>query len=100
MAELLESQGIPVYCDMKGSYFDLPEIRAMLDLLRVLDNPLQDVPLLSALKLPGFHLTDAELADIRLTDSGRNVPFYVAFTKTMAEDTPLGLRCRQVWEQL
>ncbi len=100
VAELLESQGIPVYCDMKGSYFDLPEIRAMLDLLRVLDNPLQDVPLLSTLKLPGFHLTDAELADIRLTDSGRNVPFYVAFTKTMAEDTPLGLRCRQVWEQL
>lgn len=100
VAELLESLGIPVYCDMKGAYFDLPEIRAMLYLLQVLDNPLQDIPLLSTLKLPGFHVTDGELADIRLTDSGKNVPFHRAFRKTMEADTPLGKRCRDIWQSL
>ena len=100
VAELLESLGIPVYCDMKGAYFDLPEIRAMLYLLQVLDNPLQDIPLLSTLKLPGFHVTDGELADIRLTDSGKNVPFHRAFRKAMEADTPLGKRCRDIWQSL
>ena len=100
VAEVLESMGIPVYCDMKGAYFDLPEVRAMLDLLHVLDNPLQDVPLLSVLKLPGFHVSDAELADIRLTDSGKDVPFYEAFRQTMALDTPLAARCQAIWSRL
>lgn len=100
VTELLESMGIPVYCDMKGAYFDLPEIRAMLYLLQTLDNPLQDIPLLSTLKLPGFHVSDGELADIRLMDSGRNVPFHRAFRKAMEADTPLGARCRKIWQDL
>lgn len=100
VAELLEGMGIPVYCDMKGAYFDLPEIRAMLYLLQVLDNPLQDIPLLSTLKLPGFHVSDVDLADIRLTDSGKGVPFHQAFRKAMAEDTPLGARCREIWQSI
>lgn len=100
VAEMLEERGIPVYCDMKGGYFDLPEIRAMLSLLQVLDDPLQDIPLLSTLKLPGFHLTDAELADIRLCRSGKGVPFHQAFRAMMAEESPLGQRCRDIWARL
>lgn len=100
VAELLTDMGIPVYCDMKGAYFDLPEIRAMLYLLQTLDNPLQDIPLLSTLKMPGFRLSDGDLADIRLMDSGRNVPFHQAFRKAMEAPTPLGRRCREIWTSL
>lgn len=100
VAEILEARGIPVYCDMKGGYFDLPEIHAMLSLLQVLDDPLQDIPLLSVLKLPGFHLTDVELADIRLCRTGRQVPFHEAFRAMMQQESPLGQRCRDIWERL
>lgn len=100
LAELLQQQGIPVYYDGAESYFGLPEIRTMRGLLSVLDNPLQDIPLLSALKMVPFCMTDKELADIRLCKTGRDVPFHEAFQAACEEETPLGQRCRQINETL
>ena len=100
LAELLQEQGVPVYFDGAESYFGLPEIRSMTALLTVLDNPLQDVPLMSALKMTPFLFTNQELADIRLCKTGRDVPFHEAFFVCKEQDTPLGHRCLQAWEQL
>lgn len=100
LAELLQEQGVPVYFDGAESYFGLPEIKTMTALLSVLDNYMQDVPLLSALKMPPFCMTERELADIRLKKTGRDVPFHVAFAEACQEDSSLGVRCRKVWETL
>ena len=100
LAELLQEQGVPVYFDGAESYFGLPEIRSMTALLTVLDNPLQDVPLMSTLKMTPFLFTDQELADIRLCRTGRDVPFHEAFQDCKDQNTPLGHRCLQAWEQL
>ncbi len=100
LAELLQEKGVPVYFDGAESYFGLPEIKSMTALLSVLDNPLQDVPLIASLKMPPFHVTDQELADIRLCKTGRDVPFYEAFRACCEEETPLGVRCKAIWEQL
>jgi len=100
LAELLQEQGVPVYFDGAESYFGLPEIKTMLALLSVLDNYMQDVPLLSTLKMTPFRMTEQELADIRLRKTGRDVPFHVAFQETCQEESSLGQRCRLVWETL
>lgn len=46
---VLESQGIPAYVSLKSGYFDALEVRNILDYLRVIDNPNQDIPLYGAL---------------------------------------------------
>ena len=100
LVELLTAQGIPVYFDGSDSYFDLPEIVSFKALLSVIDNPMQDIDLLAALKNIPFALTDEELADIRLSKTGRDVPFYEAFLACGEQDTPLGHRCKSIGEQL
>jgi len=100
LAELLQQQGVPVYFDGAESYFGLPEIKTMTALLSVLDNPMQDVPLLATLKMTPFHMTDQELADVRLCKTGRNVPFHEAFMEACDGEHAISQRCRDIWETL
>lgn len=100
MAEILQSHGIPVYFDGSDDYFALPEILAMRALLDVIDNPLQDIQLLSVLKMTPFLFTDGDLADIRLCKTGRDVPYYEAFSACQQGETVLSERCRQVQHQI
>ena len=100
VADILQSHGIPVYFDGSDDYFALPEILAVRALLDVLDNPLQDVPLLSVLKMTPFLMTDGDLADIRICKMGRDVPFYEAFAACCEAETPLAERCRAIRAQL
>lgn len=79
IADILSSEGVPAFSDADIQYYELPEVRDMMDLLRVLDNPLQDVPLLSVLRGPCFRFTSERLARIRLTDETLQKPFYQVF---------------------
>jgi ATP-dependent helicase/nuclease subunit A len=58
--------GIPAYTELGTGYFAAIEVEAALSLLRIIDNPQQDVPLAAALRLPPMGLTAEELALIRL----------------------------------
>ena len=100
LVDMLGRSGIPVFYDGAATFFDLPEVRAMKALLSVIDNPLQDIPLLSALKMPPFSLTDHDLAAIRMAKTGRNVPFYEAFDEMCAQEGTLPERCRSIRSQL
>ncbi|MEQ8196761.1 MAG: helicase-exonuclease AddAB subunit AddA [Clostridiaceae bacterium] len=70
----LGALGIPVYSDAGTGYFETIEIRTILSLLQIIDNPLQDVPLLAALKSPVFSFTAEELGDLRIL--GEDKYFY------------------------
>src|SRR5699024_9412325 len=48
----LKKQGIPVYAELSTGYFEAIEVKIMLNLLKVIDNPRQDIPLASVLKSP------------------------------------------------
>jgi ATP-dependent helicase/nuclease subunit A len=75
--------GIPVYADTSTGYFQAAEIQVMISLLQIIDNPMQDIPLLAVLKSPVGAFTPEELMNIRLHD--REVPFYMAM-KGLAEN--------------
>ncbi|MBR2716336.1 MAG: helicase-exonuclease AddAB subunit AddA [Oscillospiraceae bacterium] len=62
----LTRRGIPSTVPTSEGFFDAPEISALTSLIAVIDNPLQDVPLISALRSPLFGVTGEELAQIRL----------------------------------
>ena len=64
--EELGQEGIPVYADTGTGYFDTIEIRTIMSLLKVIDNPMQDVPLIALLKSPIVGFTAEELTDLRL----------------------------------
>ena len=100
LVELLGRAGIPVYYDGAAAFFSLPEVKAMKALLALIDNPLQDIPLMAVLKMPPFSLTDMDLALIRTAKSGRNVPFHEAFSEFCAREGDLADRCRQIRDQL
>ncbi len=57
--------GIPLAA-ARGGFYDSAEARDLLGLLQLLDNPLQDLPLLGVLRSPLAGLTDSELAGIRI----------------------------------
>ncbi|MBQ7865785.1 MAG: helicase-exonuclease AddAB subunit AddA [Clostridia bacterium] len=100
LVELLGQAGIPVYFDGSDSYFSLPEIVTMKSLLSVIDNPLQDVELMAALKTIPFCMTDEDLSEIRLCKTGRGVPFHEAFDACCEQESEIGKCCREVREKL
>ena len=75
--------GIPVYSDSSGEYLQSIEIETIMSLLRIINNPMQDIPLVTVMRSPIGNFTDNELIEIRMND--RNSNFYDALTKT---DTP------------
>ncbi len=64
-AATLSAQGIPAYAQLTGGYFDAMEVQVFLNLLRVIDNRRQDIPLLSVLLSPVGGFTLEELASLR-----------------------------------
>ncbi len=80
--ELLE-QGIPVFSDTATDYLGSIEINTILSLLKIIDNPLQDIPLVTVLRSPIGGFTENELVDIRFHE--QKVPFYKALLKTDTE---------------
>lgn len=71
--------GVPAWAELSGGFFDTTEIRTMLSLLRILDNPLQDVPLLSALFSPIYGFTPDEAAALR--ERKKHTPLYRCLTQ-------------------
>ncbi len=100
IAQVLQNAGIPVYSDADARFFDLPEVTDMLNLMRVVDNPLQDIPLISALRCPCFGFTEEELARIRLVNQSPKTPFHQAFLQLMEKEGVLPEKARRVWQQL
>ncbi len=77
---------LPVFSDTSVSYLESAEIETILSILKIIDNPLQDIPFVVVLRSIIGNFTDNDLVKIRLTD--RNCPFYEAFLKARisAED--------------
>ena len=72
-AAVLNEAGIPAHTVSATGYFSAVEVQTVLAMLRILDNPRQDIPLTAVLKSPIAGLTDEELGRLRAHD--RSVPF-------------------------
>ncbi|HEX3857772.1 MAG TPA: helicase-exonuclease AddAB subunit AddA [Verrucomicrobiae bacterium] len=68
-AKQFDRVGIPLVVE-RGGFYDSSEILDLLGVLQLLDNPLQDVPVIAVLRSPLVGCSLDELAEIRLTASG------------------------------
>lgn len=64
--EELQRQGIPAYAELSTGYFSATEVETMMSLLKIIDNPFQDVPLAAVLRSSIIGLSADELAQIRI----------------------------------
>jgi len=97
-AEELSIQGIPVFTDAGTGYFRTVEISTVLSLLQIIDNPLQDIPLLAVLRSPICGFDPEELIDIRLFD--KETDFFEAMVKAASSEGELGRKAAGFLEKL
>ena len=71
--------GMPVFSESSQEYLDSVEIQTIMNLLKIIDNPIQDIPLVTVLRSHIGNFTDDELVEIRLSDKYDN--FYTAMQK-------------------
>lgn len=89
--DVLTSENIPVYCDSSGGYFETSEIKGMLALLSTIDNPRNDIPLISALRIPTIGFDEDMLATIRIYD--KRGDFYDALKMCAESGTSEAEKC-------
>ncbi|MBC1447374.1 helicase-exonuclease AddAB subunit AddA [Listeria welshimeri] len=66
MEEAMKVQDIPFYASNNTGYFETTEVATMIALLKVIDNPYQDIPLAAVLRSPIVGLNEEELGQIRM----------------------------------
>lgn len=72
----MQAAGVPLWADLPAGFLENREILAVVSLLRALDNPLGDIPLVAAMLSELFWFSEDEIAQIRLTDRKR--PMYLS----------------------
>ena len=75
--EALLERGIPAATPLQKGYFDSREIMVVLNLLKIVDNPLRDIEMVSVMMSPMFMFTAEEMAEIRLKSSNARMYFSV-----------------------
>ncbi|HIJ70910.1 MAG TPA: UvrD-helicase domain-containing protein [Planctomycetes bacterium] len=104
--EMFQLAGIPVTSAGQAGYFAATEISDCLSLLKVLDNPQQDIELAAVLRSAFFKLTDIELAMLRKhgdSDTSRlRLSFYDCARKYSQNgpDLPVRRKLAEILEQI
>lgn len=80
----LSEMGIPVYFQKQGNFFESSEIVTVFSMLKIIDNPVQDVPLVSVMLSPLFPFTEDDLARYRCET--RKGSFYNALKNLYDDD--------------
>ena len=75
---------MPVFSDTSDAYLDSIEIQTIMSLLKIIDNPMQDIPLVTVLRSYFFGFTDNELIKIRVK-TGTKQTFYESIKKYINE---------------
>ncbi len=75
MTRMLAQQGVPAYAELSGGYFEAVEVQVFLNLLRILDNRRQDIPLVSVLRSEIGGFSDEELASLRAAAPAPDMPW-------------------------
>ena len=78
------NEGIPLYADSQSGYFDTLEIKLIMALLQIVDNPLQDVPLLTLLRSPLVGLSLEEILQVKMIDPERT-HYYLKCVKALEQ---------------
>ncbi len=77
----LNQKNIPAFADINTGYFENAEVQVILSLLKIIDNPYQDIPLVAVLRSEIGKFSPNELSEIRAIDKASS--FYEAMMKSI-----------------
>ncbi|MBO5064724.1 MAG: helicase-exonuclease AddAB subunit AddA [Clostridia bacterium] len=77
--DAIKEKGIPTSAVLDCDISKSKEIQLLISLIKVINNPLEDIPLIAVLQSPLFGFTADELAEIRMID--RYADFYVCLER-------------------
>lgn len=96
--ELINSN-IPVFSDASSEYLDSIEIQTIMSVLKVIDNPMQDIPLVTVLRSSIGGFSDNDLVKIRLSD--KYDKFYNSLIRAkIGEDKELKIKIEKFLEKI
>ena len=98
--KILEEAGIPVYTESSESFYETWEIQTMMNLLHVLDNPHQDIPLMGVLYSPIAGLTEADMGLVRMAASEGDFYDALVIFAEKARQTELKVKVQAFLEHL
>ncbi|QNQ82306.1 helicase-exonuclease AddAB subunit AddA [Lactobacillus sp. PV012] len=90
---------LPLFITDAENYFQTFELVMIMNYLRIIDNPHQDIPLVSVLRSPIFNFTEPELAQIRIK-SKNSADFFEAVANYASTNNELGKRVKKFLAQL
>lgn len=100
VASVLGNMGIPAYTGSQSGYFSATEVQTILALLKVVDNPEQEIPLAAVLRSPIVGLSDEELAKIRSRSREGSFPAACRFYAREGEDSVLTEKLKDFYRML
>ena len=71
----ISNLGMPVFSDTSAEYLESIEIQTIMSLLKIIDNPMQDIPLVTVLRSYIGEFSDNELIEIRV-NTNQHQTFY------------------------
>lgn len=89
---------IPLFVTDAQNYFQTFELTIMMDYLKIIDNPDQDIPLVTVLRSPLFKFKEQDLAKIRIRS--KQSSFYSALLSYVAVNDDLSKRIKNFLNQL
>ncbi len=79
-----EQEGVPLIVASKTGYFSAQEVKVVMAMLRVIDNPRQDIPLATVMRSPIGNFSDEEMTVIKAVDL--HLPFFECAVRIAGHD--------------
>lgn len=104
---VLGAEGIPAFAESRTGYFAAVEVETVLNMLSLIDNPMQDIPLAGVLKSPMGGMTDQELASVnaafrRNPEKGQDRGMYAAvqYYRSLNRGNEIAKKLERFWKLL
>ncbi len=91
-------RNVPLFVTDAENYFQTFELTVIMNYLKIIDNPDQDIPLVAVLRSPLFNFDEKDLAKIRI--KSKNSSFYGALTSYVGMGDKLSDKCKNFLNQL
>lgn len=98
LLDIFAQKNIPVQLADAQNYFQATEVQTILAVLKIIDNPLQDIPFVAVLRSPIVGLNEKQLAQIRI--NSKKERFYDAFLENLSISSDYQEKIAHFYQQL
>lgn len=103
--DVFKHYNIPLLTQELTGYFDSIEVATITSILKIIDNPLQDIPLIASLRSPLFNINEKELIELKIIEKTDN--YYekvIKYVKTGQDNNLIDklryfINCLQKWRE-